>query len=156
MCPDHRAVGDLNVPNDTGLTTNHYSVADSHTPSNSGLGSYDRVFADHYVMRDLHQIINLRSGLNPSPTKPRPIDCRVRTDFHVVVDLDNSDLWHFLLTFRGHFESESVGADHHPTVQNYSGPKPAPFPDNHSRINHTAVSDRDVVSDVAAGADDHA
>src|SRR5262249_39744797 len=145
---------DLNVPNDTGLTADHYSLADSHTPGNSRLRRYYCVFADYHVMRDLHQIINFRSRLNPGSTKTRSIDGRVRTDFHVVVDLDNSDLRHFLLTLRCHFEAEPVCADDHSTVQNYPGAEPAPFPDNDSRIDDAAFSDRDVVSDVATSADD--
>src|SRR5262249_26241349 len=156
LCPDHRTVADLNVPNDTGLTANHYALANSHASSNSRLGSYNGVFADHHVMRDLHQIINLCSRLNPSPTETRPIDGRVGTDFHIVVDLDNPDLRHFLLTLRCHFETKSVCNDDHATVQNYPGPESAPFPDNDSGINHAVLSDRNVVSDVATGADDRA
>jgi hypothetical protein len=74
------------------------------------------IFSDHNVVRHLHQIINLRARLNPGPTEARPIDRRVSADFHVIVDLDNSDLRHFLLTLRRHFETESVRANHDPAV----------------------------------------
>src|SRR6266581_564019 len=151
---DQRAVGDLNVPNNSRLASNHHSFANPDAPGNPGLRRNHGVFSDHNVVGHLHQIINLRARLNPGPTEARPIDRRVRADLHVIVDLDNSDLRHFLLTLRRHFETESVCTNHGAAVQNHSRPEPAAFPNCYSRINHAAVTDNDVVPDVTPGADD--
>ena len=49
-------------------------------------------------MRDLHEIIDLYTFLNPCSAKPRAIDRGVRADFDVVVDLNDPELLNFLLS----------------------------------------------------------
>src|SRR5205823_9293548 len=156
LCADQRAVSDLNMPNNSDLASNHHSFANPDASGNPGLRGNYGVFSNHNVVGHLHQIINLRARLNPSPTESRPIDRRVRADLHVIVDLDNSYLRHFLLTLCCHFETEPVGADHGAAVQNHSRPEPAAFPNCYSRINHAAVTDDDIVPNVTSGANDRA
>ena len=141
------------MANDSGLPANHDPFTNPHATCNPGLGRDDRVFSDNHVMRYLHQVIDLRSRLNPSATKTRPIDRRVRADFHVVVDLYYTDLRHFLLTLRCHFESKSIRTDDSAAVQNHTRPEPATLPDYNPRINRAAVTDHYVVPNVTTRTD---
>src|SRR5205823_13694657 len=125
-------------------------------PGDPRLCGKDGVCSDDNGVGHLHQIFNPCARLNPGPTETRPIDRRVRADLHVIVDLDNSDLRHFLLTLRRHFETESVCANHGATVQNHSCPEPAALSNRYPWINHAAVTNNDVVPDVTPGADDRA
>ena len=153
---NQRAVSDFDVPNDTGLSADHHSFANPDASSNPGLGSNHGIFSDHNVVGHLHQIVYLRARLNPCPTETRSIDRRVRADLYVIVDLDNSDLRHFLLAFRRHFETESICTNHSAAVQNHSRPNLAAFPNRHSGINHAALTDNDIVPNVTSRANDRA
>src|SRR5947208_7816552 len=124
------------MPNDSGLPPDHHSLADEHAPRDPRLRCNHGIFSDYDVVGHLHQIINLRAGLNPSAAKTRSIDRRVRADLYIIVDLNNPNLWHFLLTPRLHFEPESVCPNYGAAVQNQSPPDTERLPDWHSRINH--------------------
>jgi hypothetical protein len=105
-------------------------------------------------MRDLHQIINLHTFLDPRPAKPRAIDSCVRADLDVIVDLDNPKLLNFLVAAIGHFETKSVSSDHSAAVNDYARANPASLANCHMRINVTRGPDHSLVPDVAACAND--
>ena len=50
------------------------------------------MLSNNHIMTDLHQIIDLRSGSNPRPSKTGAIDRSVGSDFHIVVHLHDADL----------------------------------------------------------------
>jgi hypothetical protein len=70
-------------------------------------------------MRDLHQIIDLHTLLDPGPAEPCAINSCVPADLDVVVDLDNAELLNFFLSAIDHFETETIGTDYHAAVNNY-------------------------------------
>jgi len=55
--------------------------------------------ADHNVVRDLNEIVDLDSFLNPGSSEARAVDSRVRTDLDIVIDLDNPELRDFSWRF---------------------------------------------------------
>src|SRR5689334_2513415 len=101
---DHRAVVDLDVANDSRLTSNHHPSADAHTASDSDLRDDDRMFPNNYIVRDLDQVVDLHAFLDPGASEARPVDGGVRADLDVVVDLHDPDLRHFLVSTRAQFE----------------------------------------------------
>src|SRR6478735_11527522 len=104
-------------------------------------------------MRDLHQIINLHTLLDPSPTKPRAINSCVRADLDIVVDLNNTELLNFLVAAIDHFETKAVSSDNSAAVNDYARANPASLANCHVRINVTPGPDHRLVSDVAPRAD---
>src|SRR3954454_8334687 len=97
LAADDVSISDLYVTIDTDLTADHHVIADATAPRKSGLRRDDRVLADNDVVRDLHQIINLCAALDPRPAKACPIDGGVSSNLHVVVDLHDAELRHFLV-----------------------------------------------------------
>ena len=97
MRTDGGVIANLDMPNDTGLTANQDTLTDPDTAGNSGLRCDDRILADHNVVRDLHEIVDLCSLLNPGSAKPGAIDGRVGADLDIIVDLYNSELLNFFL-----------------------------------------------------------
>src|ERR1043166_9003595 len=112
------------------------------------------MFSDNDVVSDLHEIVDLDAFLNPGPAKARPIDGRVRTDFHVVVNLDDADLRNLSLPTVFEFKSEAIGADHYASVNNDARANLAALSNCHVRINETRAADRGFMSDVTSRAHD--
>ena len=105
-------------------------------------------------MRDLHQIINLHTLLDPGPAKPCAINSCVRADLDIVVDLNDAELRNFLVTAIDHFETKPISSDHSAAVNDYTGANPASLANCHVRINVTRGPDHRLMADVATCADD--
>src|SRR5436190_6084152 len=105
-------------------------------------------------MRDLHQIINLHTLLDPGPAEPRAINSCVRADLDFVVDLNYTELLNLLVPAIDHFETKSVSSDHSAAVNDYPRANAASLANCHVRINVTCRSDHRLVPDIAACAND--
>src|SRR6266513_2758455 len=125
------------MANDADLTGNHYFFSHSSAAGNPGLRCDDGMFSDHDVVRDLHEIIDLDPFLYPSPPKPGAINRRVSADFHVVVDLNDSDLRNFIVSTLDKFKSETIRTDNRATVNDDARANSGPLTDRHIWINQT-------------------
>src|SRR5215216_7508783 len=110
-------------------------LPDLDTAGNSGLRCDDSILADHDVVRNLHEIVDLDALLNPRAAKPRTINSCVRADLDVVVDLDDAELLNFLVTAIDHFETKAVSPDHSAAVNDYARTNPASLANCYMRIN---------------------
>ena len=108
------------MPDDSNLSPDHDVIPDSHASGDTSLRRDHRIHADHHVVRDLHKIINLHPLMNPGAAEARAINRRIRSDLDVIVNLDNPKLRDFLLLAIDHFETESVGADYCPAVNDHA------------------------------------
>src|SRR5205823_3624485 len=113
---DGGVIANLDMPNDTSLTANQDTLTDPHTAGNSGLRCDDGILADHNVVCDLHEIIDLRALLNPRPSEPGAINGRVGADLDIIVDLNHPQLLNLLLLAIDHFKAKTVRANHYSTV----------------------------------------
>src|SRR5204863_9829012 len=130
---DGGVIANLDMPNDTGLTANQDTLTDPDTAGNSGLRCDDRILADHNVVRDLHEIVDLCSLLNPGSAKTGAIDGRVGADLDIIVDLYNSQLLNFFRAAIAPVESKSVGPNFGTAVSDPTRPAPVPFWNRTSR-----------------------
>src|SRR2546430_10461826 len=89
---DGGVIANLDMPNDTSLAANQDTLTDPHTAGNSGLRRDDGILADHNVVRDLHEIVDLCSLLNPGSAKTGSIDGRVVADLDIFAELYSSKL----------------------------------------------------------------
>src|SRR5205814_7238570 len=151
---DAGVIANLDMPNDTSLTANQDTLTDPHTASNSGLRCDDRIRADHNVVRDLHEIVDLCSLLDPGSAKTGAIDGRVGADLDIIVDLYNSQLLNFFLAAIDHLESKSVGANYRTAVNDHARANPGAFTNRHSRINQTCRSNDRFMTNVGPCTDD--
>ena len=109
-----------------------------------------------HVVSDLHQVVDLDPFLDPGASKACPIDRRVGADLHIVIDLDDADLRHFLVSARGHFKTEAVRADHGATVNNDAFADPGAFTNRDVGIDQGPRADRRLVPNIAVRTDPRA
>src|SRR5437899_3231380 len=115
---------------------------------NSVIAAQTGIFPDYYVVRDLHEIVDLYALLNPGPAKTSAVDGRVRADFDIVIDLDNPELRNFLVLVIHHLKSKTVRADHHAAVNNHTRPNARSLPDCYPRINQARRPNHGVVANI--------
>ena len=99
-------------------------------------------------MRNLHEIVDLHALLNPRPAKTRAINCGVRADLNIVVDLNNTELQNFRVLFIYHLKSKTIRADHHAAVNNHTRPNARSLPDCYPRINQARRPNHGVVANI--------
>lgn len=150
---DYRIVFDCQVANDADLACHFDVFADPCAAGNPRLRGDDGIFSNGHVVRDLDEIVDFDSVLNPSSTKPGPVDRRVRADFNVVINLNDPDLRDFLISAFDRFKSETVGADDSSAVNDYARADFRSFTNRHVWINKARLSDCTFVADVTSGAD---
>src|SRR6266567_2240381 len=153
---DGGVIANLDMPNDTGLAANQDTLTDPHTAGNSGLRCDDGILADHNVVRDLHEIVDLCSILDPGSAKTGAIDSRVGADLHIIVDLYNSELLNFFLAAIDHLESKSVSANDRAAMDDHTRADAGAFTDRHSRINQARRSNDRFMTNVSPCTDDRA
>lgn len=150
---ENRSVADRYVTHYTNLTGYCYMFSYSSTSRDPCLRSNDRMPADHNVVRDLNEIVDLDPLLNPSSSEPGAIDGRVRADFDIVIDLDNPELRDFLVPVLDGFEPETVRSDHGAAVDDYTRADSRSLTNRRIRINYARSSNNTFVTDVRPSAD---
>src|SRR5690242_1367126 len=109
---DDCAVGDFNVTDNADLSRYRNTFAHPGATGDPGLRDDHRIFSDHDIVCNLHEIIDFHAFLDPGAAEPRAINRCVRADLDVVIDLDNPDLLKFLMPAVDHFETKAVGSNH--------------------------------------------
>src|SRR6266576_5786931 len=120
---------------------------------NSDLRRHDRVFSDHDVVRNVHQIIDFYSLLNPGAPKPSPINRYIGPDLDVIVDLNNPNLRLLCVTALFRFEPKTVRTDDCTGVNNYACPDLASLADGDAWVNQAVRANYRLMTDVTARAD---
>src|ERR1041385_1107004 len=143
---NRRLVANFKMAHNANLPPHHYTLTYSGTPGDASLRHDHRIFPNHDVVRDLHEIINLYALLNPRPAEPRAINRGIRADLDVVIDLNNPELLDFLLPAIDPLETKSVGADHRAAMNNHTCANFTSLANGHSRINVTRGPDHRFVS----------
>ena len=146
---DHCPVVNLDVADDPCLAANDNAGAYSDTPGDSDLRDDDGMFADHHVVRDLHEVINLDALLNPGAAKTRAVDRGIGANLDVIIDLHDANLRHLLVPGRGHFESKTIRADNGATVNDDAIADFASLANRDVWVNETPCADDRFVADVA-------
>src|SRR5207247_5181106 len=130
---DHAAISDFDVADDANLPRHRDALANAGAARDSSLRHDHRIFSDDHVVRNLHEIVDLHALLNPRPAKTRAIDRSVRADLNIIVDLNNPELLNFFVSAFNHFKSETIGANHCATVNDYARANAASLADGYSR-----------------------
>src|SRR5437660_5071903 len=125
------------MADDADLPGHHHSFSHPSTAGNSGLRCDDGMFSDHNVVRNLDEVVDLDSFLDPSPAEARAINGCVGADFHVVVDLNDSDLRNFLVSSLDEFEPETIRTDNRAAVNDNARANLSSLADSHIWINQT-------------------
>ena len=146
---DLHAVADRNVVGDADLPGEEAVAAHARGSGNSGLRRGDGVLADLHVVSDLDQVVELHAAADDGRVGLRAVDAGVGADLHVVLDDDVAQLGDLVEASGGvGHESEAVGADDGPGVEDAAAADDAPLVDLHARIERRAVADPHAAADV--------
>ena len=108
-------------------------------------------------MRDLHEVVDLRAGLDARLPHRRPVDRGVGADLDVVFDDDAADLRDLLVRAVGVArEAEAVAADHRAVLHDHAVAELHALADRHARMQDAVVADAGVRTDDDVGVDDRA
>src|SRR5581483_1640145 len=136
-----RAVANRYVIDHAGLSGEYHVVAYARAAGDARLRSDDRTLADNDVACDLHEIIDLRASSNNRLAERRAIDRAVGADFHVIANLDNTDLRDLDADLTRAGESKAVGADDYTCVKNDPVANAALLTHRHVWVHHAGSAD---------------
>src|SRR6185436_6255343 len=106
------AAAHLDVTDHAGLGAHHHVVAQLRRASDAALGNDDAVPADHHVVGDLHEVVDLGALADHRVRQRAAVDGRIGADLHIVTDHDAADLRHLQAPFgAAHGKAEAVLAD---------------------------------------------
>src|SRR5260370_8957829 len=141
------------MPNDAHLSGHGHALTDSNTARNPCLCRNDRVLSDHNVVGNLHKVVDLHALLDPRSPEARPINGRIRADFHIVVDLDGPQLRDLSLAAFFELKSKTVCTNDRAAMNDDARPDLGSFPDRHVWINETRLADGSLMTDISSAAD---
>ena len=108
---------------------------------------------NHDVVRDLDEVIDFCTCLDPGPAEPGAINGSVGSDFNVIVDLNDAHLWNFLVLAFDKFEPEAVRSNDDTAVNDHPGPDASTLSNCDPGIDETGRSNRSCVTDVSSRAE---
>ena len=94
---DHNPIPDGNMSGHPDLSGQDHPFPQDSTAGNSHLGDEQGIFADHYIMGHMDQIVGFDPGLDPGLAQGRPVDGIVGPDLTIIVNLDEPSLGDFNL-----------------------------------------------------------
>jgi hypothetical protein len=140
------------------------SAADRGTARNSHLGPYHGPFSDFHIVSDLNQVINTCGASYTRAPERRPVNGYIRTDPHIVFNLDGSRLRDLMIEAGGARKSEPITSDNGTAVNGHIISDSDSFPNRHVReydcsaayldhgsMNLCPVSDFDPLTDCRGG-----
>ena len=103
-----------------GLSAHDHVASQSRRAGDPDLGHQQGIFADHDIMADLHQVVDLDPGLDPGLPVGRPVDAGIGPDLDVIVDPHDTHLGPLDMPAAGICGiAVAVGADHHPGMDGH-------------------------------------
>ena len=110
----------------TAVSRNVHPVSDNSASCNARLRRDATILADNHVVRDLHEVIQLRATLDVRRREGCPVNGGIRANFHVILNNYRSDLGDFVVQRRAFLtacayrrEAEPITADNRPAVNNH-------------------------------------
>ena len=130
------------MPGDADLPGERHRILDRRAAGNSDLRREQHVAADRHAVRDLHEVVDLRSGADPRLADGGAIDRRIRPNLHVVFDDDIADLRDLLVSaIRACGEAEAIAADDRAVLNDDAVAELHAFPDRNLGVDHAVVTD---------------
>ena len=113
---DLSALGYSNVSGGSRLASHDNVILECGATRNAYLGAQDAVTPHDYVVSDLDLIVYFGALAYHGATESRPIERRIRSDFDITFDHNDSDLRDLGVFSLHHLVTKSVGANHHATM----------------------------------------
>ena len=150
-----RATPDREVIRNAGLTGDDHIVLHLHAPGDPGLRHDQTARADPHVVRDVHQIVDLRARPDDGVIHAAAIDARIRADFDVVPDEAAPHMRNLpvLLTAFSGDVAEPVTPQYRPGVHDHALAQRRAGVERHARIQLRIVAHRHAVAQHTSRAD---
>ncbi len=135
-------VCNLDVSHDTHLTRADAALAEFGRACNTSLGRNRRILADHYIVRNLAEVVDSYAVLDDGGLHRSLVDGRVGADLHIVAYHHIADVLDFApaaVRLRG--IAEAVIADDAARVEYHPVPYHHPREDVHTRIDDAVGAD---------------
>ena len=145
---DDDLIADFQVSGDADLSGEHDIISQLRAAGDADLRDQQAAFADFHVVRDLHEVINLRAFADDRRAERAAVNRHVRADFHVVADDDVADLRHFAVNAAVLHVTKTVRTNHRAGV---NADAPADF---RARINRHVREQIHVVAEFGVVADE--
>ena len=116
------ALSDRVMPGDPDLAEQHCAVPNARRAGDADLRHDQAELPDAHVVRDLHEVVDLRARADDCVVDAATIDGRVRADLDVVLDDATSDVRDLHMGSAALHVAESIrcdaraGVDHHPVA----------------------------------------
>src|SRR5208282_6796139 len=111
----------------------------------------DTVLANHAVVANLHQVVDLGALADPCPAEPPAVDRRVRADLDVIPDLHVAHLGNLLVGAVHLLVTKTVRAQHHTRMQDHAVPDNRPLAKADIRVKPAIGSHVALVADISTG-----
>ena len=99
------------LADDSGLAADHDPLSQLRASRDADLGDNHRIGADHHIVGDLDEVVDLHPFLDPGPSEGPAVDRRIGAYLNVVIDLDVAGLGGLYICPAGIGKSEAVTAD---------------------------------------------
>jgi hypothetical protein len=126
---DHHLIADFDVSAKSHFASQGNVIAQSCASGDPDLGAEYTVLANSHIVSNLAKVIDFGSLLDPCAAKAGTINRCVGANFHIIIDLDNSGLWDFLVTPFSEFIAKSFGAHDDAVVEYHAIPDFGAFTD---------------------------
>src|ERR1700733_8044160 len=154
----HRAFADGDMRDDAGARSEHDEILQCHAAAEPRLGDDNAMAADHAIMPDLAEVIDLGSLADHGVAHAAAIYSRAGPDLDVVMNDDAADLRNFDMPFGARHKAEPVLADmaggmDQDTVAEMGMGDRAAGPDGAIVADPNALTDDGMSADQCAGPD---
>src|SRR5207249_2357563 len=109
---DGEMAGDADLPRDCDV------VAHGHAACDAGARADNAVFANHAVVGDLDQVVDLGAASDACLAKAPTVNGGISADLHIVSNLDDANLGNFLVLTVRHLVPKAVCPQDDTAVQN--------------------------------------
>src|SRR5258708_23898628 len=150
--------GDGEMIGDADLATHHDAVADHRAAGDADLTADDAAAAEAHVVADMDEVIEHRAGTDHRIAGGAAVDRAIGAHLDIVLDDDAAELQHAHEPFGAGHEAEALPADAD-AGGDLDARADERIADSGVRLDpaavaeHHAITERDMRSDVAAGAD---
>src|ERR1700722_21004824 len=150
------------------LTADHHAIANARTATHSDLGDNQTIAADHRIVSNLDEIIELRAMAYPRLSKRPSINTCSRSDLDLILDdhisqrMDSNDLGVEVFDLAGfaygfntprltRHEGASIPADRRIGLDDHPATDLATVPDANAGVEKGVISDRHFGTDADVG-----
>src|SRR5688572_4085775 len=146
------AVSNINVPNNTNLTSDHYTFANFCTSANATLSCNNCTISYFYIMCDLYQVIKFGTRSYDGRTDRCPVNRRIGADLYIIFNYHITDLRYFFKTaIRLRSKTKTITSYYSPCMYNNIAPDQTIMINFYTGMNDRIISNFYIIAKINIG-----